>query len=83
MTNEELRRDAELGRKARIAAAVLNGYVSFMREDAVRKLESEELTDEKLRWLGVFLQVLRTFSEQMNSYIQRGEIAEEELANGE
>lgn len=79
----ELRKDAEIGRKAKIAAEVLNDYVAVMREETVRKISTEYLTDELLRFYGVHLQVLRSFSDRMNNYIQRGEIAEEALRNGE
>ena len=80
---DDLRHDAELGRKARIAAEVLSEYVTECRERAIRVIETEDFTDEQLRHLAVTLQCLRGFSEKMNNYIQRGEIAEEELRNGD
>ena len=79
MTNEELRRDAELGRKARIAAEVLREFLDDKREDVVRMIEQDTYLNVEIPRALSMLQIIA----EMNSYIQRGEIAEEELANGE
>lgn len=81
--NERLRKDAELGRKAKIAADFLREYLDTRRENIVREMEEEEMDDHDLRISAIELRVIKGFYYVCEHLIQRGEIAEEELRNGE
>ena len=81
--NEELRKDAELGRKARIAAEVLNEILDERREILVRNLEIGDRTMEEILSMVAMLRTMNVVRSSLETRIQRGEIAEEELRNGE
>ena len=81
--NEELRKDAELGRKAKIAEEFFREYLDTRREEIVREIEAGEMDDHDLRISAIELQVIKRFHYECEHLIQRGEIAEEELRNGE
>ena len=79
----ELRHDAELGRKARIAGEFLREYLDKRREQIVRKMEENPMCDYDLQDKAIELRLIKRFHYVCDSLIQRGEIAEEELRNGE
>ena len=83
----ELRNDAELGRKARIGADVLREYLDKRRNDIVLLLENDfyffAKDIEVLRDALAELRVMKSFREHCEYLKQQGEIAEEELRNGE
>ncbi len=81
--NEELRKDAEIGRKAKIAAEVLNEILDGRREILVKMLEADDLPPEKILSISSYLRVMAVVRDSLENRIQRGEIAEEELRNGE
>ncbi|MBQ4430301.1 MAG: hypothetical protein II877_02270 [Synergistaceae bacterium] len=85
MTREaELREDAELGRKAKIAAEVWQKFLDVGRERLVQAIETQDMTDEQLRSTAIELKVLRAYRNNTELFIQQGEIAEKELSkNGE
>ena len=81
--NDELRKDAEIGRKAKIAAEVLNEILDGRREILVKMLEADDLPPEKILSISSYLRVMAVVRTGLETRIQRGEIAEEELRNGE
>ena len=81
--NEELRKDAELGRKAKIAEEFFREYLDTRREEIVREMEEEQMCDYDLQDKAIELRLIRRFHYVCEHLIQRGEIAEEELRNGE
>lgn len=81
--NEELRKDAELGRKARIAAEVLSEFLDERRENIIHTLEHGMYPKEALSDALADLRVMEAFREHCEYLKQRGEIAEEELRNGD
>lgn len=81
--NEELRKDAELGRKAKIAAEVLNEILDERREILVSNLESGDRTMEEILSMVAMLRTMNVVRMRLETRIQRGEIAEEEMRNGE
>ena len=76
---EELLHDAETGRRYKIAMEVWREFLDNRREEIVKEIESGEWDTDKL----CELYVLKKFREISCMNIQRGEIAEEELAHGE
>ena len=81
--NDELRKDAEIGRKAKIAAEVLNEILNDRREILVCTLESGDRTMEEILSMVAMLRMMNVLRTSLETRIQRGEIAEEELRNGE
>ena len=81
--NDELRKDAEIGRKAKIAAEVLNEILDERREILVQNLESGDRTMEEILSMVAMLRMMNVLRTSLETRIQRGEIAEEELRNGE
>ena len=81
--NDELRKDAEIGRKAKIAAEVLNEILDDRREILVCTLESGDRTMEEILSMVAMLRMMNVLRTSLETRIQRGEIAEEELRNGE
>lgn len=81
--NEELRKEAEFGRKAKIAEEFFKEFLDFRRENITRTLEAEHYLREELPDLLAELRVMAEFRRHCNSMIQQGEIAEEELRNGD
>ena len=79
----ELRKDAEIGRKAKIAAEVLNEILDDRREILVCTLESGDRTMEEILSMVAMLRMMNVLRTSLETRIQRGEIAEEELRNGE
>ena len=77
--NDELRKDAEIGRKAKIAAEVLNEILDGRREILVKMLEADDLPPEKILSISSYLRVMAVVRTGLETRIQRGEIAEEEL----
>lgn len=81
----ELRLNAEAGRKARIAGEFLREYLDKRRENIVRAIEDgiyhtgETAMTEAL----AELRVMRSFRVRRELLIQLGELAEEELRNGD
>ena len=80
---EELMHDAETGRRYKIAGEVLKEFLEGRKNELIRKLESSPYGDEDLRQFSTELQVIRAFRDCADAFIQRGEIAEEELSHGE
>ena len=77
---QELQERAEYGRKAKITSEFLKDFLLEQRAAVIFKLESNEpmTADEALeyrRWLRLFSE----FNNRAHSYIQLGEMAEEEL----
>lgn len=84
MTKEEdLRRQAEEGRKAQIAAEVLDVVLDCVRNEQIGILESAIKSDDYLRECNVVLWLIRTIRSRIKDVINNGTMAEEELANGE
>ncbi len=81
--NEELRKEAEFGRKAKIAAEVLNEILDERREILVSNLESGDRTMEEILSMVAMLRTMNVVRMSLETRIQRGEIAEEEMRNGE
>ena len=81
----ELRKDAELGRKARIAAEVLSEFLDDRRESIIQCLENDIFTTDNIELADQLaeLRVMKSFRGHCEYLKQRGEIAEEELRNGE
>lgn len=77
---EELRQDAETGRRYRIAMEVWREFLDNNREEIVRHMESAMLEDSALQRLNAVLLVMKEFRDVSYRNIQRGEIAEEELS---
>ena len=84
---EELMQDAETGRRCKIAMEVLKGFLTERKNDIISILENERYTYECeeniLRDSLAELRVMRGIQIAAEDYIQRGEIAEEELSHGE
>ena len=81
--NEELRKDAEAGRKARIAAEVLREFLDGRREEIVREFEEKYLDDGSIYDNLADLRSIGKFRRKCEYLRQQGEIAEEALRNGE
>ncbi len=82
--NEELRKDAELGRKAKIAIDELKEFMTARRECLTQRLENEELSSEAVREVIAELRVLKRFLNVKKADIYYGEIAEKEMSgNGD
>lgn len=77
---EELRERAEYGRKAQITLEVTKDFILkkraflFGRMESGRAMTGDEALDY-IRWLVL----LKEFENEMQTYIQMGEIAEKEL----
>ena len=80
---EDLRRQAEEGRKAQIASEVLDVVLDCVRNEQIDILESSMRNDDELRGCNVVLWLIRTIRSRVKDVINNGTIAEEELANGE
>ena len=83
INSEELRKDAELGRKARIAEEFFRECLEKRREQIVREMEENPLCDYDLQDKAIELRLIKRFHYVCEHLIQQGEIAEEELRNGE
>ena len=85
INSEELRQDAELGRKARIAAEVLSEFLDDRRENIIQCLENDILTTDNIELADKLaeLRVMKSFRGHCEYLKQQGEIAEEALRNGE
>ena len=84
MTKEEdLRRQAEEGRKAQIASEVLDVVLNCVRNEQIGILESAIRNDDDLRGCNVVLWLIRIIRSRIKDVINNGTMAEEELANGE
>ena len=79
----ELRKDAESGRKARIAAEVLREFLDGRREEIVREFEEKYLDDGSIYDNLADLRSIGKFRRKCEYLKQQGEIAEEALRNGE
>ena len=79
----ELRKDAEAGRKARIAAEVLREFLDDRREEIVREFEEKYLDDGSIYDNLADLRSIAKFRRKCEYLRQQGEIAEEALRNGE
>ena len=81
----EFREDIERGRRAKIALEVLKEIFDEHRENIIQLFENEiyNTTDYELHDLLAELRVMKRFRSNCNNMIQRGEIAEEALSNGE
>ena len=80
---EELRQDAETGRRYKIAMEVLREFMDDQREGLIKDIEDNDLSDVQLRDAASKLRVMKVFRNVSDMNIQRGEIAEEELSHGE
>ena len=82
--NEELRKDAEQGRRAKIAIDELKEFMTARRESLTKRLENEELSSEAVREVIAELRVLKRFLNVKKTDVYYGEIAEKEMSeNGE
>lgn len=83
--NDELRKDAELGRKAKIAEEFFKEFLDDRRENLIKTLEYTIYTGRESGLVDTLaeLRVIKMFRSNCDYLIQRGEIAEEELRNGE
>ncbi len=79
----ELRKDAEQGRRARIAIDELKKFMTARREALTQRMENEEISPEEVRQVIAELRVLKRFQNIKKADIFYGEKAEEELRNGE
>ena len=80
---EDLRRQAEEGRKAQIASEVLDVVLDCIRNEQIDILESSMRNDDELRGCNIVLWLIRIIRSRIKDVINNGTIAEEELANGE
>lgn len=80
---EDLRRQAEEGRKAQIASEVLDVVLDCIRNEQIDILESSMKNDDELRGCNIVLWLIRIIRSRIKDVINNGTIAEEELANGE
>ena len=80
MTEREF---AEKGRKYQLAWEIVEAILSGIHDDAVTSLQTSMLDDESLRRKNAVLYITRIIGNEIRTAIQRGEIAEEALANGE
>lgn len=84
MTKEEdLRKQAEEGRKAQIASEVLDVVLDCIRNEQIGILESAIRTYDDLCGCNVVLWLIRIIRSRIKDVINNGTMAEEELANGE
>ena len=77
---EELRQEAEQGRRAKIAGEVLKEFLDERREKIIREFEEKYLDNGSIYDNLADLRSIRKFREKCNALIQEGEIAEERLA---
>ena len=82
MDDEELRHDAETGRRWKIAMEVWCEFLDGERENIIKEIEGGMLTDEELRVRTLELVVMKQYKMSAEYFISRGEIAEEELGHG-
>ena len=74
--------EAELGRKYQTASEVLSEIMSEQRENIIRQLESVDFEqDSDALGLVLYLRVLKICENLIQSRIDAGKIAEEELMN--
>ena len=83
MDREELRQEAETGRRYKIAMEVWREFLDNQREGLIEVMELGGCGDSALRDIANKLHVMKTFREVSYTNIRRGEIAEEELSHGE
>ena len=80
----ELRKDAEIGRKAKIAIDELKEFMTARRESLTQRLENEELSSEAVMEVIAELRVLKRLLNVKKADIYYGEIAEKEMSeNGD
>lgn len=78
---QDLRKQAQDGRAAQITLNFLDDYLIQRRAFIIGELEKgENYMYENLITQKIYLIVLRDFENMLKSYIQLGEIAEEELS---
>lgn len=76
----ELREQAELGRKNKIAKEVINDFLLYERAYGVNDLETgNKFMYEDLMFSKIYLMVLRKLENRITAFIDSGEIAEKEL----
>ena len=80
---QELRQDAETGRRYKIAMEVWREFLDNRREELMRTLEEKCCDDWELQDITNELRVMKRFRDVSYRNIRRGEIAEEGLSNGE
>lgn len=80
---EELMKDAETGRRYKIAMEVWREFLDNQRENLIKEVEGKELSDEQLRDAASKLRVMNVFRNVSYRNIQLGKIAEEELSHGD
>lgn len=81
----ELQEQAEYGRKAKIASEFMKEFILQQRALILVKLENDTIEDMNSLITPILgLRYLKLLENSLDSYIQMGEIAEEELnKNGE
>ena len=81
----ELQAQAEYGRKAKIASEFMKDFILQQRALILVKLENDTIEDMNSLITPILgLRYLKLLENSLDSYIQMGEIAEEELdKNGE
>ena len=77
---EELRHDAETGRRYKIAMEVWREFLDNHKEELVREMESKSLDPWEAQDIAIQLAIMKTFREVSYRNIQIGEIAEERLS---
>ena len=77
---EELRQDAETGRRYKIAMEVWREFLDNHKEELVREMESKNLDPWEAQDIAVQLAIMRKFRDTSYRNIQIGEIAEERLS---
>ena len=77
---EELRQDAETGRRYKIAMEVWREFLDNHKEELVREMESKSLDPWEAQDIAIQLAIMKTFREVSYRNIQIGEIAEERLS---
>lgn len=83
---QELREDAETGRRYKIAMEVWREFLDSRRKTIVEIFENnthETMEDGEIQGLLAELRVMKSFRDVSYMNIRRGEIAEEEISNGE
>lgn len=76
---QELQEQAEYGRKAKIAIEILNDFLKNSRSIVLQSLEGgNDLSEEVLNKV-MYLRILKKFEHSIQTAIQIGELAEQEL----
>ena len=77
---QELREQAEYGRKAKAVHEFLADFLTIQRAQVINRLESDSFDKaEDLVNPVIYLRLLRKFELEVEKYISLGEIAEKEL----